>query len=58
MRKRKEAGSLFLSSLAFRQSEIVGPRNKAQRFDKRLHFKRYEFFLLWFISSLWAIVLG
>ena len=48
-RKRKEVGGFFLSSLAFQQSELVRPRSKVLRFDEGL---------LWFISSLWAIILG
>ena len=39
-RKWKEAGGFFLSSLAFRRLELVGPRSKVQRFDKGLCFKR------------------
>ena len=38
--KRKEAGNFFLSSLAFRRLELVGPRSKVQRFDEGLRFKR------------------
>ena len=57
-RKRKEAGGFFLSSLAFRRSELVGSRSKVRRFDEGLRFKRLGFFLLWFISSLWAIILS
>ena len=33
-------------------------KSKVQRFDEGLHFKRKGFFVLWFTSSLWAIVLG
>ena len=57
-RKMKEAGGFFLSSLAFQRSELIGVRSNVRRFDEGLHFKRSEFFLLWFTSSLWAIVLG
>ena len=39
-RKRKEAVGLFLSSLAFRRLELVGPRSKVWRFDEGLCFKR------------------
>ena len=39
-RKRKEVSGFFLSSLAFRQSELVGSKIKVRRFDKGLHFKR------------------
>ena len=39
-RKRKEVGGFFLSSLAFRRSELVGLRSKVWRFDEGLHFKR------------------
>ena len=45
-RKRKEADSFFLSSLAFRLSELVGPMSKVRRFDEGLRFKRLGFFLL------------
>ena len=57
-RKRKEAGGFFLNSSSFRRSELVRPRNKFLRFDEGLRFKRYGFFLLWFISNIRAIVLG
>ena len=39
-RKMKEADGLFLSSLAFRQSKLVGPWSKVQSFDEGLRFKR------------------
>ena len=39
-RKRKEASGFFLSSLAFRQSELVEPKSKVRRFDEGLRFKR------------------
>ena len=39
-RKKKEASGFLLSSLAFRRSELVGPRSKVWRFDEGLHFKR------------------
>ena len=39
-RKRKEDDGLFLSSLAFQQSKLVGPRSKVQSFDEGLRFKR------------------
>ena len=39
-RQRKEADGFFLSSLAFRQSELVGRRSKVRRFDEGLFFKR------------------
>ena len=38
--KRKEVGGFFLGSLAFRQSELVGPRSKVQRFNEGQRFKR------------------
>ena len=38
-RKRKEASGFFLSSLAFRRSELVEPRSKVRRFNKGLCFK-------------------
>ena len=39
-KKMKEAGGVFLSSLAFRRSELVGPRSKVWRFDDGIRFKR------------------
>ena len=57
-RKIKEASGFFLSSLAFQRSELIGVRSNIQRFDEGLRFKRSGFFVLWFTSSLWAIVLG
>ena len=39
-RKRKEADGFFLSSLAFRRSELVRRRSKVLRFDEGLFFKR------------------
>ena len=39
-RKRKEASGFFLSSLAFRRSELVGPMSQVRRFDEGLRFKR------------------
>ena len=40
-REKDEGGRrFFLSSLAFRRSELVRPRNKVRRFDEELRFKR------------------
>ena len=39
-RKRKKVGGFFLSSLAFRWLELVGPRSKVRRLDEGLRFKR------------------
>ena len=39
-KKRKETDGFFLSSLAFRRSELVGPKSKVRRFDQGLCFKR------------------
>ena len=36
----KEFGGLFLSSLEFRRSELIGPRCKVQKLDKGLLLKR------------------
>ena len=41
-RKRKEADCFFLSSLAFRQSELIGPRSRVRIFDEGLRFKRWD----------------
>ena len=39
-RKMKEASGLFLNSLAFRRSKLIGPRSKVRSFNEGLHFKK------------------
>ena len=39
-RKEKEADGVFLSSLTFRRSKLVGPRSKVRRFDEGQRFER------------------